>query len=193
MADEVTPFRRRGPKPLPPGEAALSRHSQRAQPGARALAAEQAATSRAGYMAAVTGQKNERLIATGKVVPARITIALDIRGLEGREVDVACGAAEPDVDMWELGLAAPTAEQVRLLAELTGFTVAFFYQPIAPGPMTSSPVFMCHGPRRRCEITAADVVDENGVLLYGGEPRPLPAAARRKVRARPPAGQGALF
>lgn len=192
MADEVTPFRRRGErKPLPDGEAALSRHSQRAQPGARALAAEQAAASLAGYMTALHGQKADRLIRTGKIVPARITMALDICGLEGPEVDIACGAAEPDVDMWELALAVPTLEQVEKLAALTGFTVAWFYKPLEPGPLTGEPIFMCSG--RKCDVVAADVVDENGVLLYGGEPRKLPAAVRRKVASRPPAGQGSLF
>jgi hypothetical protein len=37
------------------------------------------------------------------------------------------------------------------------------------------------------------VVDENGVLLYEGKPRNLPAAVLRKMRKQPPAGQGALF
>lgn len=173
MDDNVTPFRRE-PKLLPDGEAALSRFSQRAQPGARALAAEQAASSRAGYMTALNAQKAARLIATGRVVPARITMALAICGLEGPEVDTACGAAEPDVDMWELGLAVPSLEQLEKLAALTGFTVAYFYGPLEPGPLTG-PVFMCG---THCEISEPDVVDENGVLLYGGQPRDLPAAAQ---------------
>jgi hypothetical protein len=191
MTDEVTPFRRREPKQLPPGEAALSRFSQRAQPGARRLAAEQAAGPRERYGAAIGRQKAERLIAGGKIVPARITMALNIRELYGPEVDTACGAAEPDVDMWELGLAVPSPEQVRLLAELTRFQPAFFYNPIEPGPLAASAIFMCSG--RTCTVTAPDVVDENGVLLYEGKPRKLPAAALRKAQKRPPAGQGALF
>jgi hypothetical protein len=134
--DNVTPFRRPGQAPPPAGE--LSR--------ARALAAEQNAGPRERYGAAISRQRAERLIATGKVVPARITMALDIRDLEGPEVDIACGAAEPDVDMWELGLAVPSPEQVTLLAELTGFQPAFFYNPIEPGPLAASAIFMCSGP-----------------------------------------------
>jgi hypothetical protein len=41
---------------------------------------------------------------------------------------------------------------------------------------------VCHGGRRGCEVSAPDVVDENGVLLYGGKPRSLP-----------PPVQGTLF
>jgi hypothetical protein len=173
----VTPLRRKERKTLPPGEAALTRRVQQAQPGARALAAEQAAARQAGYAAAVTWQENARLIAAGRVVPARITMALDLRELEGPEVDAACGAAEPDVDMWELGLAVPAPEQVEKLAGLTGFPVAFFYQPVKPGPLTGS-VTICHGGRRGCETREPDVVDENGVLLYGGKPRDLPRPAQ---------------
>jgi hypothetical protein len=179
MSDNVTPFRRREPEPPPADEAALHRRVQQAQPGARALAAGQAAARREGYLAALARQKNERLIATGKIVPARITMALDLRGLEGPEVDLMCGAAEPDVDMWELGLAVPSPEQLARLAALTGFTVAWFYHPVKPGPLTGS-VYMC-GPGG-CEAGEPDVVDENGVLLYGGRPRGLP-----------PAAQGTLF
>jgi hypothetical protein len=178
--DNVTPFRRRrGPNPAQPhpGEEALSRYSRRAQPGARALAAEQAAQQRAGYTAALSRQKAARLIAAGKVVPARITLALDICGLEGPEVDKACGGTEPDVDMWELGLAVPSQQQVALLAKLTGFQAAFFYQPIEPGPLTGT-VFMCG---RHCEVSDPDVVDERGVLLYGGKPRELPPPVQQTL------------
>lgn len=82
--------------------------------------------------------------------------------------------------MWELGLSQPTALQVAKLAELTGFPVSYFYQPIAPGPLTGSPVFLCG--RRTCTVRDADVIDDNGVLLYGGKPRELP-----------PPVQGSLF
>ena len=179
----MTPFRRGDPDPLPPGEAALTRRVQRAQPGARALAAEHAAGRRAGYAAALTRQQNEQLIRAGKVVPARITIALDFCGLQGPEVDAACGGAEPDVDMWELGQAVPAPEQMVKLAQLTGFPVAFFYQPIKPGPLAGSMIFICRRGRRGCETCEPDVVDQNGVLLYGGKPCELP----------PGAAQGRLF
>lgn len=179
MTDDLERRRqRKTPQPLSPGEAALHRRVRQAQPGARALAAKQTAAQRAAYMGAAIAQANERLIATGRVVPARITLALDMCGLEGPEVDVACGAAEPDVDMWEAGLAVPTRGQVAKLAALTGFTAAYFYRPIEPGPLSQS-MFICG--RGGCQRHAPDVVDENGVLLYEGKPRETPAA------------QGALF
>lgn len=67
------------------------------------------------------------------IVPARITLALDARGLYGPEVDEAVGTYEGnpagDVDAWELGDATPTRDQVRLLADLCHLPVAFFYTP----------------------------------------------------------------
>lgn len=62
----------------------------------------------------------------GELFPWRITLALDYHGLEGPEVDVACGVAEPCVDMWEDGHLYPTWEQLLKLAELTGFHPLFF-------------------------------------------------------------------
>lgn len=57
----------------------------------------------------------------------RITLALDARGLDGPEVDAACGVEEPTVDKWETGELTPTPEQVAALAALTGMPVEFFY------------------------------------------------------------------
>lgn len=172
MSDgNVLPFRRQERKPLPPAEAALHRRTQRAQPGARALAAEQNAKQQAGYRAAVSLRQAEKLIETGKVVPARITLALDMHGLEGPEVDAACGAAEPDVDMWEAGLAVPSPDQVKLLAKLTGYGVVWFYRPMKAGPVHDY-VFICGQGGR--DVQPPDVITEDGVLLYGGEPREVP-------------------
>lgn len=36
----------------------------------------------------------------GRLVPDRITAALDMNGLEGPQVDIDCGTPEPDVDHW---------------------------------------------------------------------------------------------
>jgi len=80
-------------------------------------------------------------------VPARITMALDLRGLYGPEVDHACGVAEPAVDEWEAGTRIPSREQVALLAALTDFPVAFFYHPMAAEPLTG--FWVCT--RRGCE------------------------------------------
>lgn len=63
-----------------------------------------------------------RLWRAGELRPYRITIALNAQGLYGPEVDVACGAREPDVDLWEAGKLYPTWEQLLLLADLTGVT-----------------------------------------------------------------------
>jgi len=182
MSDDrgnVVPFQREpSPPALPPEQEALHRRVWRAQPGARALAAEQARREQAGYQAALTRQETERLIRDGRVVPARITIALDLCGLEGPGVDTACGAAEPDVDMWELGLAVPEPGQVVKLAKLTGFGVGYFYRPIPPGPLVEG-IIMCG--RGGCETVEPDVITPSGVLLYGGRPRELPSP------------QGALF
>lgn len=141
------------------------------------LAARQNADRRARYMGALARQQNDRLVATGRVVPARITIALDFRGLEGPEVDIACGAQEPDVDLWECGVAVPTEEQLRLLAELTDFPIHFFYTPIPPGPLLGGTgrAWFC-GPKG-CESPEPDYVDERGVLHYGGQPPRTPPAS----------------
>ena len=83
-------------------------------------------------------------------VPARITLALDARGLAGPEVDQACGVQEPEVDLWELGRIVPTRAQILLLAKLTDFPPEFFYGD-APPP---SVLYVCSRSRRkgeRCE------------------------------------------
>jgi transcriptional regulator with XRE-family HTH domain len=64
--------------------------------------------------------------------PERITQALNLRELYGPEVDEALGGEEPMVDEWESGERIPTLEQVQALAELTGFTVRYFYLPPPP-------------------------------------------------------------
>lgn len=73
----------------------------------------------------------------GHVVPHTITIALDLAGLYGPEVDHACGVEEPTVDLWEAGEEYPTWPQLLALAELTKFGVGFFTRPllvIEPAP-----------------------------------------------------------
>lgn len=64
--------------------------------------------------------------------PERITIALDLRELYGPEVDQALGGEEPMVDEWESGERVPAFTQIQALAELTGFTVRWFYRPPPP-------------------------------------------------------------
>lgn len=68
--------------------------------------------------------------AEGLVIPAHISVALDAMGLYGPEVDAACGAKEPEVDMWEAGTLYPRWEQVVALAALTGKQPDFFMAPV---------------------------------------------------------------
>lgn len=78
----------------------------------------------------------------GRPYPERITLALDLGGHEGPEVDIACGAVEPAVDRWETGEEIPTMEQLRLLGQLTGFPVGFFFTE--PGPrLDETRMFVC--------------------------------------------------
>ena len=85
---------------------------------------------------AVSGDRGPDRVMTGtdppQVNPRRITMALDMAGAEGPEVDIACGAAEPAVDNWEAGIEVPTARQLELLAEYTGMQVEFFHLPDPP-------------------------------------------------------------
>jgi hypothetical protein len=84
----------------------------------------------------------ERRFRSGDVCiyPERVTTALDIMGLEGPEVDVACLAREPAVDDWEAGRSVPTWEQLTALAALTEFPVTFFFiEPTA----TPGDTFIC--------------------------------------------------
>jgi hypothetical protein len=63
----------------------------------------------------------------GALRPWLITMALDMQGLDGPEVDIACGVEEPAVDMWEAGELYPTWEQLLALADLTGMYVWWFF------------------------------------------------------------------
>lgn len=98
------------------------------------LTDEEAAARRRKYVAArnnaeasrvAAEQEGRRLWRAGRLIPWRITVALDRNNLYGPEVDIACGTQEPDVDHWEAGIVYPTWEQTRLLAELCGVTVPF--------------------------------------------------------------------
>lgn len=76
-------------------------------------------------------QRFKGLIATrgGRPYPERITQALDLKLLQGPEVDIACGAVEPAVDRWETGEEVPTERQLELLAALTEMPLGFFFNP----------------------------------------------------------------
>lgn len=89
----------------------------------------------------------------GLVVPDRITMALDLRGLHGPEVDTACKAAEPEVDQWEAGERYPSWEQLCALADLTGFLPGFFmstFDGCEPMPLWDTSIwFHMKEPERR--------------------------------------------
>jgi hypothetical protein len=67
--------------------------------------------------------------ASGLVIPDHITVALDMGNHYGPEVDAACLAAEPEVDLWEAGRLYPRWEQVRALSKLTGFGEVWLMGP----------------------------------------------------------------
>lgn len=74
--------------------------------------------------------------AAGQLVPARITIALDLHELYGPEVDAACGVAEPDVDRWEAGDLYPTWEQLLALSKITPMVaLSFFFLEVGEGDL----------------------------------------------------------
>lgn len=128
-------------------------------------------------------------------VPERITWALDqpyaegaIGPLEGPGVDEFCGVAEPTVDLWEAGEVIPSDEELAALAELTGYPVEWFYQPV----LDMSGAIMCvgSGPRHGCyrfddpaldrAVALADVEERTAVA----RPRPRPAATGQPRRPR---------
>jgi hypothetical protein len=79
-----------------------------------------------------------RLWRHGELRPCWITHALDFRGLYGPEVDEACGAKEPDVDLWEAGKLYPTWEQLLLLAKLTRYPLGAFTRRELPLPFEAT-------------------------------------------------------
>lgn len=94
-----------------------------------------------------------RLWRHGEVRPWCITMALNAKDLYGPEVDVACGAVEPDVDLWEAGKLYPRWEQLQKLAALTGVTPRFFtmVEPPVPFELTTA---RFHIPSSEWDVTA---------------------------------------
>lgn len=119
----------------------------------------------------VDDRRARELYEAGQLAPWRITMSLDSKELYGPEVDAACGAREPDVDLWEAGELYPTWEQVLKLAELCGCT----------------PRFLMHDP------SDAGRIDWNGTTLRFHDPnhtvnlveRFTPAAIRARLWPRP--------
>jgi hypothetical protein len=97
-----------------------------ARRAARAVAERQARQERRAESDRVAREK----WAAGLLVPNAITLALDLHGLQGPEVDVACGAREPEVDLWEAGKLYPRWDQVLKLAALTERPPIRFMAPL---------------------------------------------------------------
>lgn len=127
---------------------------------------------------ALAEQQAYRDWAAGRMVPACITQALDLRALYGPEVDEACGAREPDVDRWEAGTLYPTWEQVRALAKLVALPVGFFfrrdYLPLLPEVTT----LRFHRPDWFCRSCGSGTSHESPVLSFTREAIDARKAAR---------------
>lgn len=67
----------------------------------------------------------------GKLVPWYISHLLDRGGHSGPNVDIACNAKEPAVDMWELGTWYPRWDQTVALARLLDVPVRDLTHPEA--------------------------------------------------------------
>lgn len=104
-----------------------------------------------------------RLWRAGKLVPWRITAALDAIGADGPEVDLACGAREPDVDHWELGIKYPTWAQTEALSRYTGTTVPILCCDDTP-PSVHDTTLRFHLPRS--ELLALERAERQRVTRF---------------------------
>lgn len=153
---------------------ARERARARLAPARRAAAVNgpnQAARTRAAHQA----------WAAGLTIPYMITRYLNYRGLDGPEVDRACGVEEPTVDLWEAGRVYPTWEQLTALADLCRVPVWRFVEDDNIGR-----VFLC-GLGQTKDITPP-------VTRF--DPLALAAAGINPYPTNPPAdpnGQGRLI
>ncbi|CAM3282577.1 HTH cro/C1-type domain-containing protein [Williamsia muralis] len=76
-------------------------------------------------------EAEEELWRNGKLVPLYISRLLDSAKLFGPAVDAACKAAEPDVDLWEIGWLYPRWDQTVALANLLDVPVRALTHPDA--------------------------------------------------------------
>lgn len=130
------------------------------------------------FTATALEQQAYRDWATGKVIPDRITTALDAQ---------ACGVEEPAVDLWEAGTLYPTWEQLCALARLVDLPVGVF--TMEPSAVARGAVWICdrrhgggctlverdpgagvHGRGDRCREPAPspDPAEQHADAAYGG-------------------------
>ena len=73
----------------------------------------------------------------GALLPWRCTLVLDAARAEGAWVDIACGADEPEVDLWEAGKLYPSWENTVRLAALANIPLEELLSREGLGPDTS--------------------------------------------------------
>lgn len=142
------------------------------------------------YTSTAHEQAAYRAWCAGKVIPHRITSALDEQELYGPEVDRACGVEEPAVDQWEAGTLYPTWEQLQALARLVNRPVHLFTMEPNLGP---GRIFICDRSKRK---NGCQIIDTAPITKFTPEAiaaanlpkpppppnRPLPPTGRRRVR-----------
>lgn len=150
-----------------------------------------AAANRQAIRSAGDVARAEALYRGGHLSPWRITAALDAKGLWGPEVDIACGAAEPDVDLWEAGVLYPTWEQVQALAKLCGCTARFLMDDARDG---SKIRWAQTSLRFHQAVAEPDLVEKFTPEAIRARLRPRPDEPEPEVTARyQPGDQVALF
>ena len=104
----------------------------------------------------------------GYLLPWRITMWLDMRGLYGPEVDAELGVPEPTVDQWEAGEVYPTWDQVLALANLVGLATPW---PLTDGwgggDLPTGLIFVCD--RSRPSRSSVSRYDEGLVARFSRE------------------------
>jgi hypothetical protein len=128
-------------------------------------------------------------------VPARITLALNLRDLHGDQVDHDLGVWESPagewepgtaVDRWEDGTLVPTAAQIKRLAALTGQPAAYFYRPPADWEREPNRTHMCERGRRGDNgyTVIRSWIDDRGVLHVEQETPDRPSRRPSKPKER---------
>lgn len=134
--------------------------------------------------AAVVRPENDRRLAdarraweAGLVRPYLLSLWMNHRGVEGPEVDAACGVPEPTVDLWEEGRVYPTWDQLLALATFCELPVWRFTEDV-----DTTRTFLCARSNR------APVLEPERIRAF--DPLALAAAG---IQPYPEPGQGRLL